>query len=364
MLVSYSYRENIGKAIQSIVTPLFLPIVERNLIPDAIVRLGIRLELSGDFAEVKKLSSEKQLEKEISFVKELKSLPIAIKQDSANEQHYEVPDSFHRLYMGPCMKYSSCYFENPTSTLEEAEIAMLEMYCERAGLIDGMSIVDLGCGWGSVTLFLGGKYPNSKITSISNSNSQREFIQSTAAARGYKNITVYTGDISEFDLPEKIHSSFDRVITIEMMEHMKNYSLLLKKISNWLKPGGKLFIHVFTAKHVPSHFEKGWMAETFFTGGTMMSDRLLLYFQEDLRIESHWRVNGSHYQRTLEAWLTRMDARKAEVLPLLEATYGQGNGLKWYVNWRLFFIACAEFFGYDNGEEWFVSHYLFTKPIG
>jgi len=321
----------------------------------------VRLELSGELEKVEKLSPEEQLQAEVDFVRELKTLPIAIAQDLANKQHYEVPDEFYKLCLGPFFKYSSCYYPSPTTTLEEAEVAMLEMYCKRAELVDGMKIVDLGCGWGSVTLFLAMKYPNSKITSISNSNSQRLHIQDVAASRGLKNIQVFTGDISTFDLPAELKNINDRVISIEMFEHMKNYGLLMKKISSWLKPSGKLFIHVFVAKSVPSHYEKGWMTETFFTGGTLMSDNLLLYFQDDLRIENRWRVNGKHYQKTLEAWLVILDQNKEKVMPILRKTYGHDQALKWLVNWRLFFIVCAEFFGFQDGNKWYVSHYLFVK---
>eukprot|EP01041_Mallomonas_annulata_P010599 gene10599-22133_t len=343
--------EFVGNAVQTVVIPLVLPVVERNLVPDPVVRYGVRVQLAGQLDALKTLSLEQQVKKEIDFVKELKGMGIAIAQDDANKQHYEVPDEFYQLCLGPCMKYSSCYFPTPTTTLEEAEVIMLDMYCERAGLQDGMNIVDLGCGWGSVTLYIAQKYPNSKITSISNSNSQREYIESTAIKRNLSNVKVHTGDITTFDLPTDSHGTYDRVISIEMFEHMKNYGLLMKKISTWLKVQGKFFTHVFVSKCPPEHFDKGWMAETFFTGGTMMSDNLLLYFQEDLQLEDRWHVNGCHYQRTLEAWLVKMDSQKEKVMPILAKAYGNENALKWYVNWRLFYIACAEFFGFSNGNE-------------
>mmetsp|Transcript_13601 Transcript_13601/g.18626 ORF Transcript_13601/g.18626 Transcript_13601/m.18626 type:complete len:366 (+) Transcript_13601:38-1135(+) len=353
----------VGEVIRIVLTPLLLPIVERNLFPDIILRFGMQRELAFELNKVKKLSTEMKLHKKMDFVSSLKTLPIAINQKDANNQHYEVPDEFYRMVLGPCLKYSSGYWPTAKTTLAESEIYMLDMYCERAQLKDGMSIIDLGCGWGSVTLYLAEKYPNSTITSISNSNSQREYIESTAATRNLHNVTVFTGDIASFDLPQsKYYGNADRVISIEMFEHMKNYELLMKKVSNWIKPGGKLFIHIFTHCEFPGHFENGWMAENFFTGGTLPSDDLLLYFQKDLQIEDHWMVNGSHYQRTLEAWLKVMDSKKDAVLHLFSDKNSPQAALKCYVNWRLFFIACAEFFGMCEGHEYLVSHYLFVKP--
>lgn len=226
---------------QNVITPAILPIVERNMFPDAILRIGMRRELEMELMKTKVLSAEARAAKKQAFIKELKSMPIAIQTKKANEQHYEVPDEFYRMVLGPCLKYSSCYYATPETTLAEAEIAMLEMYCERAGLVDGMKIIDLGCGWGSVTLYMAKKYPNSQIRSISNSNSQREFIMKTAAERGLNNVFVFTGDITTFDLPrEEFYGWADRVISIEMFEHMKNYQLLMKKVSNWIKSGGKV----------------------------------------------------------------------------------------------------------------------------
>lgn len=340
-----------------------LPIVERNLLPDAVLRLGIRREIAMELAKINKMTAEEKATKTRDFVAELKTMPIAIEQGAANEQHYEVPDDFYQTVLGPRLKYSSGYWEAPDSTMEQSEIAMLQMYCERAGLVDGMSVIDLGCGWGSVTLYVAEKFPNSRITGISNSNSQREYILATAAKRGLSNVRVVTGDIASFDLDAKLYGgAADRVISIEMFEHMKNYRLLMQKVAGWLKPGGKLFVHIFTSREVPGHYQSGnWMTDNFFSGGTLPSADLLLYFQDHLRIESTWRVNGTHYQRTLEGWLQIMDSRKETVMPILARTYGETNALKWFVNWRLFFIGCAEFFGAANGEEYNVSHYLFVK---
>lgn len=362
LLMSHYVQEKLGQINRFIVTPILLPMIERNLVPDFLLRFGIRREIDMGITDIKKLTSVQKIETVQAFITQVKTLPIAINQSNANEQHYEIPDAFYQLVLGPYMKYSSGYWPSKDTTLPESEVAMLELYCERAELKDGMELVDLGCGWGSVTLFMAKKYPNSRVTSISNSNSQREYIMRKAAEGGLKNIKVFTGDIADFDLPTQYYGKADRVISIEMFEHMKNYKLLMKKVSNWLKPGGKLFVHIFSHTEVPSHYENSWMADNFFSGGSLPCDSLLLYFQEDLKIDKHWRVNGSHYQKTLEAWLQVMDKKKKSVLPILSHTYGEKNAMKWFVNWRIFFIASAEFFGARKGEEYLLTHMLFVKP--
>ena len=309
---------------------------------------------------------------------------LILDTDLANSQHYEVPAKFYDLCLGHSKKYSSGLWPFPSSkfgmgtnmtieqSLNNSEEAMLDLYITRAQITNGMHVVDLGCGWGSLTLHIAKRLPDCKITSISNSNSQREYILRTATERGYnvENINVITCDVSKWEdesycneMLSGVVENNDRVISIEMFEHMKNYGVLLSKINTFLKPGGKLFVHIFTNIRYTYHFEKGWMADTFFTGGTMPSDDLLLYFGEHFSVANHWRVNGSNYEKTSNAWLALMDKhwKSGELEPVLEEAYGEGKGYVWYVNWRLFYLACAELFGMNRGEEWMVSHYLFDK---
>lgn len=369
--------------LSDICLPLLYSPVTSFFLPDVIIRWAIRIRCSHTLIELGERGAEEDQERKMAIVNELKTMPIAIDTDLANDQHYEVPARFYDLCLGRNKKYSGGLWPFKASalgkgrgmtweeSLDKSEVAMLDLYVERAQIVDGMSIVDLGCGWGSMTLHLASKFPNCKITSISNSNSQREYILKTAQSRGYNvgNIRVITCDVSKWEDGEyckKVLNGVkdnDRVVSIEMFEHMKNYSVLLSKVNTFLKPGGKLFVHIFTHIHHTYHFEKGWMADTFFTGGTMPSDDLLTYFGEHFSVGNHWRVNGSHYQKTSNAWLALMDKnwKNGELEPVLEEAYGKGKGREWYVNWRLFYLACAELFGMNSGEEWMVSHYLFEK---
>ncbi len=293
-----------------------------------------------------------------TLVDELRQSDIAIDTAAANAQHYEVPAAFFQRVLGPHLKYSSCYWHVGVDSLGAAETAMLGLTAERAGLADGQAVLDLGCGWGSLTLWAAARFPHSRFTAISNSRSQRDFIMAQARLRGLANVTVETADVRTLELPA---GSFDRVVSIEMFEHMRNYAVLLRRIAGWLRPDGALFVHVFAHRQYAYPFEDAgasdWMAREFFTGGLMPSARLLHHFQDDLAIAGEWQLEGTHYARTAEAWYRNLMAHRAEVIDLLGARASLER-------WRVFFLACAELFGYRDGREWIVAHYRFRPRHG
>ena len=343
---------------------LALSMLERGWLPDVVIRYGIRRLLAQRLRDEDQGDPERQQAHLMRLVEQLRVSPVAIETAAANEQHYEVPAQFYQKVLGKHLKYSSGYFKPAVTALDEAEAEMLKITADRAGLTDGEHILELGCGWGSLSLYMAARFPNSRITGVSNSNSQREFILSQAAARGLNNLEIITCDANALQF--SAGQQFDRVVSVEIFEHMRNYQTLLKRISTWLKPGGTLFVHIFTHQCYAYPFEvkddTDWMAKYFFTGGIMPSDDLLLYFQDDLKLINHWQVSGQHYQKTAEAWLSNMDANRPSIMPLFQRTYGADHAVKWWNYWRVFFMSCAELWGYRQGREWLVSHYLFKRP--
>ncbi|POB13470.1 MULTISPECIES: SAM-dependent methyltransferase [Pseudomonadati] len=330
---------------------------ERGYIPDPLIRMGIRKLIKQRKDEINKnLEFHKS-----GIINDFNKSLIAEDVDKANEQHYELPPEFFKLVLGANLKYSSALFDNGITSLDEAESAMLEKYCERAQIVDGMDILELGCGWGSLSLFLARKFPNSKITAISNSNGQREFIEERIKERSLNNLEIKTCDINDFNIENK----FDRIVSIEMFEHMRNYNSLFKKVASWLKDDGRLFIHIFCHKDASYFFETqgedNWMGRYFFTGGVMPSFDLFEKVQDSFKLVEKWKVNGANYQETSEQWFLNMEKKRSEIMKVMANTYGEDQANIWFHRWKIFFASCAELFGYDNGEEWFVGHFLFEK---
>ncbi|MBS1972463.1 MAG: class I SAM-dependent methyltransferase [Bdellovibrionales bacterium] len=342
----------------------FIDLMERGLLPQSCIRWGIRHLCHTRLKSLASDNPEQEQERDSRYIQELKQSAIAFATQKANQQHYEIPAEFYNLVLGPRRKYSSGFWPENCQSLAESEDQALEISIQRAEIEDGMSILDLGCGWGSMTLKLAEMFPNANIKALSNSSSQREFIMAEAQRRGFMNIQVVTGDISVF-AGQGWESTFDRVVSIEMLEHVRNYEALFEKISGWLKPGGKMFVHIFSHRQHAYPFdvegEDNWMGRYFFTGGQMPSHHLLTRFQKHLLLEDEWAWSGRHYQKTSEAWLRNMDLHRGQILEIFKKVYGENEASRWLERWRVFFMSCAELFGYRQGREWGVSHYRFVK---
>ena len=345
------------------VSQLTFDLTEQGFVPDLVIRRGIRYLVKKRLLEIEARDTEKMADAQHHFLTFMDDAETALVPEKANEQHYEVPASFYLNSLGPRLKYSCAYWPEGTNTLAEAEVTGLQATCEHAQLQDGQNILELGCGWGSLTLWMAEHYPASNITAVSNSASQRKFIEAQALERNINNISVITCDMNDFDIDKE---QFDRIVSVEMFEHMRNWSSLYKKVANWLKPGGRFFKHIFVHRTAPYAFDVNgpddWMSEYFFSGGMMPSDDLPLFFQDDLKLIRRWRWDGTHYEKTANAWLKNTDEHREDILELFKQTYGDSSANMWLVRWRMFFMACAELFGYDDGQEWHVSHYLFEKP--
>ena len=338
-----------------------LNMAEHSWLPDRVIRFGIRQllrqRLRSELAGGEQATARRQAE----YLESLKRSPVAIETDSANEQHYELPAEFFQQVLGPRLKYSSCLWTEDAQRLRDAELAMLQLYGDRAGLSDGQDILEMGCGWGSLTLWMARQFPNSRICAVSNSSTQKRFIEKAALSEGLLNISVVTSDINDFDPGKK----FDRVVSVEMFEHLRNYQVILERVAQWLHDDGRLFLHIFCHRELQYPFEteghSNWMGRYFFTGGQMPAFDTLEQFPDALRVEQKWAVSGKHYEKTSNAWLNNLDQRETHIEQILKPVYGDDTTV-WLQRWRMFFMACAELFGFRNGEEWLVGHYRLAKP--
>lgn len=332
---------------------------ERGWMPDSLIRFGIRRLCEQRLQDEAERAVSAQ-----AFAAGTRARPVAPLPEAANEQHYEAPPDLFRLALGPRLKYSCCWWGEGAETLAEAEEAALRITCERAELADGQDVLELGCGWGSLTLWMAEQYPESRIAAVSNSAPQREFILARAAERGLKNIRVLTADMNGF----AAEGTYDRIVSIEMFEHMRNYGELLGRVSRWMRDDAKLFVHVFCHRRYSYEFETegatNWLGRQFFTGGIMPSADLLPQYGAAVSEARQWSWNGRHYERTANAWLENMDRNRDAILQVLADGYGSAQARVWFERWRMFFLACAELWGYAEGEEWQVAHYLFEKADG
>ena len=340
-----------------------LKLVESGLVPDQAIRAAIRALSKKRLIQEGRYDPEQGAQRYMDVLNMLKHSEIAIETDKANEQHYELPTAFFQAVLGKRLKYSACFFPHDHTTLDEAEEFALQIYSDRAQLQDGQEILELGCGWGSFTLWMAERYPNAKITGVSNSATQRQHILAEAEKRNLNNIQIITCDVNMLELKT---NTFDRVVSVEMFEHVRNYQKLFEKIQSWLKEDGKLWCHIFCHRflHYPFEIksEYDWMSRYFFTGGLMPSTSTFLHFQDHLELSKHWQWSGTHYEKTANAWLENMDRNVEQLKPLFEQVYAQ-DAEAWWQRWRIFFMACAELFGFEQGQEWVVGHFLFKKKV-
>jgi cyclopropane-fatty-acyl-phospholipid synthase len=335
--------------------------LERGLAPDLLLRAGSRYGAWARERSSARGGVEAQGERLRGLVTRMSSGPIAEVPEKANEQHYELPAEFLGLILGPRRKYSGCLWPDGVRDLAGAEQAMLALTCERAGVVDGMRILDLGCGWGSLSLWLAERYPGAAVVGVSNSSGQREWVLGEAARRGLGNLEVITADVNAF---APSGAPFDRVMSIEMFEHMRNWHELLRRVAGWLSPEGRAFVHVFSHRTSPYLFTGTWAAARFFTAGLMPSHDLMLHFQQDMVVREQWAVNGVHYARTLQAWLERLDGNSQQALSVLRASgHSEREARRLVATWRLFLLSTEEIWGYRGGDRWLVSHYL-LEPRG
>ena len=336
-------------------------LLDSGLVPDTVVRAGIRTIVRARLREQEAGGVDAQSERFTTLLGTLRKAPIAIAVDAANRQHYEMPAEFFVHTLGPHLKYSAAWWPPGVAGLADAELKMLELTAERAQIEDGHTVLDLGCGWGSLALHLAGRFPRSRIVAVSNSTAQRAFITDRARAEGLRNLSVVTADVNQFGPDQR----FDRIVSVEMLEHVRNHGAIFRRIADWLMPDGRFFAHVFAHRRFAYLYEPdgdaNWMARHFFTGGMMPSDDLFLHLQQDLVVEQHWRLGGEHYQRTAEAWLANFDRNRETLDAVLTRVHGAPHVARWRSRWRTFFMACAEMFGYNGGQEWMISHFRFAK---
>jgi cyclopropane-fatty-acyl-phospholipid synthase len=337
-----------------------IQLIEKGLVPRPLIRRGIRALLGQRLKEQEQVWDADPKKAMEAWTESMRSASIALVPDKANEQHYEVPAAFFNLVLGPNKKYSSAYYDRKGMTLEQAEDAMLGLTCERAQLVNGQSILELGCGWGSLTLWMARHYPDSKITAVSNSAPQRQSIEASLEKEGFTNVTVLTEDMNTFEAP----GTYDRIVSVEMFEHMRNWEELLGRARGWIKNDGKLFMHVFAHMRYAYPFEvqgdDDWMGRYFFSGGMMPQHDMLDQLNIPFDVADRWVVSGSHYAQTSEHWAQNLERHKRVILPILAETYGDDQAKVWFQRWRVFFLSCAELFAWDKGQEWVVSHHLLS----